>query len=54
VATARQIAEALQVPLPFLYCDDDDVAALLLALFEMPKGVRREKARAFLKLLAAG
>jgi hypothetical protein len=34
-----------------LYCDDDDVAALLLAIFDLPKGARRDKARAFLKVL---
>jgi transcriptional regulator with XRE-family HTH domain len=55
VAIARLIADALGVPLPYLYCDDDDVAALLLAIFDLPKGARRDKARAFLKvLLTAG
>lgn len=55
VETARLISEALGVPLPYLYCDDDDVAALLLALFEASKTVRREKARSFLKsLLSVG
>jgi transcriptional regulator with XRE-family HTH domain len=51
IATARQIAEALRVPLPFLYCDDDDIAVLLLAMFDLQKAARREKARAFLKVL---
>jgi transcriptional regulator with XRE-family HTH domain len=51
VATARLIAHALNVPLPYLYCEDDDVAALLLAIFELPKGARREKVRAFTKVL---
>jgi transcriptional regulator with XRE-family HTH domain len=51
VAIARLIADALGVPLPYLYCDDDDVAALLLAIFDLPKGARRDKARAFLKVL---
>ncbi|WP_395688351.1 helix-turn-helix domain-containing protein [Caenimonas koreensis] len=54
IATARQIAEALRVPLPFLYCDDDDVAALLLAMFEMSKSARRERAKDYLKALARG
>jgi len=54
VATARLIADALKVPLPFLYCDDDDIAALLLALFDAPRSVRREKARVFLKMLPSG
>lgn len=51
VETARLIAEALRVPLPYLYCDDDDVASLLLALFDSPRSVRREHARAFLRVL---
>jgi transcriptional regulator with XRE-family HTH domain len=51
IATARQIAEALQVPLPYLYCDDDDVAALLLAMYALPKSSRRERARSFLNAL---
>ena len=31
VPTARLIAEALGVPLAYMYCEDDKVAALLLA-----------------------
>lgn len=33
---ARQIASALDVPLEYLYCEDDQVAALLLALYRLP------------------
>lgn len=54
VATARQIAEALKVPLAYLYCDDDEVADLLLALAELPKAVRKETAKALLQTLQAG
>lgn len=32
VKTARLIAEVLGVPLAYLYCEDDEVAELLLAL----------------------
>jgi transcriptional regulator with XRE-family HTH domain len=35
VATARLIAEALKVPLAYLFCDDDDVAELLLHLHQL-------------------
>jgi transcriptional regulator with XRE-family HTH domain len=35
VAIARLIADALGVPLPYLYCDDYAVAALLLANFRL-------------------
>lgn len=53
VATARLIASALTVPLPYLYCEDDDVAALLLALNDLPKTARREKARLLTQMLAS-
>lgn len=36
VKTARQIAEALGVPLAYLYCEDDTIAELLLALRRLP------------------
>jgi len=32
IATARLIAEALDVPLAYLFCEDDSTAQLLLAL----------------------
>ena len=35
VQTARILAQALGVPLAYLYCDDDRVAALLLQLYEL-------------------
>ena len=35
VPTARAIADALGVPLAYLYCEDDKVAALLLALNQL-------------------
>ena len=53
VATARLIAVALQVSLPYLYCEDDDVADLLLALNDLSKAVRREKARLFAQMLGS-
>jgi transcriptional regulator with XRE-family HTH domain len=33
--TARLVADALGVPLAYMYCEDDKVAALLLALHKM-------------------
>ena len=54
VATARLLATALKVPLPYLYCEDDDVALLLVAMHDLPKAVRREKARLFARMLAEG
>jgi transcriptional regulator with XRE-family HTH domain len=35
VPTARFIADALGVPLAYMYCEDDKVAALLLALHKL-------------------
>lgn len=52
VATARLIAEALGVPAPFLYCDDDAVAALLQALYQLSPDQRTERARQFLAAIA--
>lgn len=53
VATARLLAVALTVPLAYLYCEDDEVAGLLLALNDLSKGVRREKVRLFASMLTA-
>jgi transcriptional regulator with XRE-family HTH domain len=43
VPTARAIAEALGVPLAYMYCEDDKVAALLLALHKLKPGARDRK-----------
>lgn len=53
VATARLIAVALKVSLPYLYCEEDDVADLLLALNDLSKAVRREKARLLKHMLVS-
>jgi len=42
VKTARLIADALGVPLTYLYCEDDEIAALLLALERLPKARKEE------------
>lgn len=36
VRTARALAEALGVPLGYLYCDDDRLAAIMLAVGQLP------------------
>lgn len=41
VRTAKQIAAVLKVPLAFLYCDDDVLAAILLQAHRMSKEARR-------------
>ncbi|WP_428509499.1 helix-turn-helix domain-containing protein [Roseateles sp.] len=39
--TAVLLAKALHVPTPYLYCEDDDLAALLLSWGELSKGDQR-------------
>lgn len=40
--TARQIAEALGTPLEYLYCEDEDIAEILLALSKLKPTVRKQ------------
>lgn len=49
VKTARQIAEALGVPLAYLYCEDEDVIAVLLILSKLTPTVRKETVSKWLK-----
>jgi len=51
--TARLIAHALGAPLSYLYCKDDKVAALLLALHQMKPGARDRKVAELLGQLTA-
>lgn len=53
VPTAKLIAEVLGVPLSYLYCEDDDVAALLLALHLLDAKKRKRKVHEFLGLVTA-
>ena len=52
VATARLIAEALKVPLAYLFCEDDSVAALLLSLHHLGEQERAARVRQFSDMLA--
>ena len=45
IATARLLALELGVPLAFLYCDDDDLAAALLNLASLSTTERRRLLR---------
>ncbi len=45
VPTARLIADALGAPLTYLYCEDDDIADLLLALHRLGPSERGRKIR---------
>lgn len=48
VKTARRIAEVLGVPLAYLYCEDDETANLLLALWMLEPAARKEAVSMFL------
>lgn len=50
-ATVRLLAEALDVPMSFLYCEDEDIAKLLLALHGVPAKQRREMVNAIVEQL---
>ncbi len=54
VPTARLIANALNVPLTYLYCEDDHIAALLLALHRLGSRERDMTVRKFMGQLTAG
>lgn len=53
VATARLIADALKVPLAYLFCDDDRMAALLLSLHQLGEEERAARVQQFSEMLAA-
>jgi len=48
VPTAKQIASALRVPLAYLYCEDDSMAKLLVALHKLTVKERVSKIQLFL------
>jgi transcriptional regulator with XRE-family HTH domain len=49
LGTARNIAQALGLPLAYLYCEENDVAELLLALKKLPGKQRAAKIAAFIQ-----
>jgi transcriptional regulator with XRE-family HTH domain len=51
VLTTKLIAGALGVPLAYMYCEDDKVAALLLALHRLKPAARDKKIVEFLEVL---
>jgi transcriptional regulator with XRE-family HTH domain len=54
VPTARLIASALGAPLAYLYCEDDNVASLLLALHRLGSRECDITVRKFIGQLMAG
>lgn len=53
VPTARLIAEALGVPLIYLYCEDDGVAMLLLGVYRLSASQRKAKLKQFIEMIDA-
>ena len=41
---ARKLAKVLRVPTAFLYCEDDELAAVILAWGRLPKGGKKRVA----------
>ena len=54
VPTTKLIAQALGVPLAYMYCDDDKIATLLLALHKMKPAARDRKVAEFMGQLQRG
>ena len=50
--TARRIADALDVPLAYLYCEEDEVAQLLLVLWTLKPSLRHRSVSSWLNQLA--
>lgn len=50
--TARDLAEALNVPLGYLYCDDDKLASIVLAVSQLPESERDHLLRSLEERLA--
>lgn len=48
VPTAKQIASALKVPLAYLYCEDDSMANLLVALHKLNIKERASRVQKYL------
>ena len=51
-ATVKLLARVLEVPLPYMYCEEQDVAELLLALHQVSIKVRTQKIGAIMTNLA--
>lgn len=51
IPTARLIANALGAPLTYLYCEDEKIAALLLALDRLNSDERDRKVQKFIEQL---
>ncbi len=51
-ATVKLLATVLDVPPTYMYCEEEDVAALLLALHKIPSKGRKQTLGAMMDLMA--
>jgi transcriptional regulator with XRE-family HTH domain len=51
-ATVKLLADVLDVPPPYMYCEEQDIAELLLALHKIPSKGRRHKVGALMACMA--
>jgi transcriptional regulator with XRE-family HTH domain len=47
-ATVKLLANVLEVPPPYMYCEEEDIAELLLALHKIPSKLRKQKVGALI------
>lgn len=52
-ATVKLLASVLDVPPPYMYCEEQEIADLLLALHKIPSKSRRQKVSMLMDLMAA-
>jgi hypothetical protein len=50
--TVKLLANVLEVPPSFMYCEEEDMAALLLALHKIPSKTRKQTLGAMLDLMS--
>jgi len=50
-ATAKLLASVLDVPPPYMYCEEEDIADLLLALHKIPSKTRKQTIRTLIASL---
>jgi transcriptional regulator with XRE-family HTH domain len=51
-AAVKLLANVLEVPPPYMYCEEQDIAELLLALHKIPSKLRKQKMGALMALMA--
>lgn len=51
-ATVKLLARVLEVPPPYMYCEEQDIADLLLALHKIPNKARKQKVGALMAHMA--